>query len=253
MGEIIVVASQKGGVGKTSTVVNLGASLAIFGKKVLLVDLDPQGSIAANFVRDEYTIDYGLYDVIVDKVPLTRAITDIGLDNLEIVSSNANSEEHEIDLFTHCLQTYLMRSILKPIKDDYDFIILDCPPSLGTLTINGIVASDSILIPVQAEFFALKALGKFLTTIKTIGKKHNPALTLGGILVTMYDGRIKKAREILAELRSSFKSLVFETVIPRNSKVSEAPFYGKPVALLDMSCKGAVNYFKLAEELISKR
>jgi len=252
MGEIIVIASQKGGVGKTTTAINLGTSLAIFEKKTLLVDLDPQGSIAAGFQIDEISVEYGLYNVIVKKVPLALAITDIGLDNLEMVPTNVHNEEEEIDLYTHSLQFTLLRSILKPIRDAYDYVLLDCPPNLGTLTINGMVAADSILIPVQCEYYALQSLGKFLRSVKSIGTKYNPGLRFSGILVTMYDQRLCKSREILDELRYGFKNILFETVIPRNSKIAESPAHGKPVALMDINSSGAVNYFRLAEELISK-
>ncbi len=250
MCEIIVIASQKGGVGKTTTAVNLGASLAILGKKTLIVDLDPQGSIGASFHLNELKIEYGFYDVVVKKVPLAAAITDIGLDNLEIVPSNVGSEEKEIELFTHALDESILKSILKPLKDMYDYILLDCPPSLGSITVNALVAGDSIIIPVQSEYYSIRALGKFLRTIKAIGKKYNPRLTFSGILVTMFDRRLKKSKEILDELQSSFKDLIFKTIIPRNSKVAEAPAHGKPVALVDMSSPGAITYFKLAEEII---
>lgn len=250
MGEIITIASQKGGVGKTTTSINLSASLAILGKRVLLIDLDPQGSIAANFHIDDLDVEYGLFDVIVKKVALALAITDIGLDNLEIVPTNVRDEEEEIDYFTYALQPRLIKSILKPIVDDYDFIILDCPPSLGTLTINALVAAGSVLIPVQSEFFSLKALGKFLRSIKNVGNKHNPKLKLNGILVTMFDKRLKKSKEIVEELNYGFKDLVYGTIIPRNSKLAEAPAIGKPAALIDMSSAGAIAYFKLAEEII---
>jgi chromosome partitioning protein len=250
MGEIIAIASQKGGVGKTTTAINLGASLAILQKRVLLVDLDAQGSIAAGFHLDEFKVNYGLYDVIVKKTPIAMAITDIGLDNLEVVPANVRSEDDEIDMFTHSLQSEILRSVLKPLKNVYDYILLDCPPSLGTITINALVASDSILIPVQCEYYSLKALGKFLRAIKNINNKYNSGLRFSGILITMFDRRLKKSKEIVNELRYSFKNIVFKTIIPRNSKISQAPSVGKPVALIDIASPGAVSYFKLAEEIL---
>ncbi len=253
MSEVIAIASQKGGVGKTTTAVNLGTSLAILGRRVLLVDLDPQGSIAANFHLEDINIEYGLFDVIVNKIPLALAICDIGLDNLEIVPTNIKNEEEEINYFTHALQVRLLKGILSKIRKEYDYIILDCPPSLGTVTINALTAADALLIPVQPEYFSLKALGKFLRSIKNIGKKHNPQLKLKGILITMFDRRLKRSKAIIGELQYSFKNIVFETIIPRNSKLAEAPAVGKPVALLDMSSPGAVAYFKLAEEIINSR
>ncbi|MGD9487814.1 MAG: ParA family protein [Calditrichaceae bacterium] len=252
MGEIIAITSQKGGVGKTTTSINLGASLAIFQKRVLLIDIDPQGSIAASFQLDDLSITYGSYDVFVNRIPLSLAIVDVGLDMLEIVPANVHGEEDEIDLFTNALQTELLRSVLSSYKNEYDYILLDCPPSLGTVTLNAITAADSLLIPVQCEYYSLKALGKFIRAIRNIGTKYNPDLRLNGLLITMFDKRLKKSKEIADELRHSFKDLVFNTEIPRNSKISEAPSLGKPVALVDISSPGAVGYLKLAEEIIEK-
>ena len=252
MGQTIVIASQKGGVGKTTTAINLGASLAILGKRVLLIDLDPQGSIAASFKLDEYAIKYGTYDLMTKKIPVALAIVDIGLENLEIVPTNVRDEQEEIDLFTYGLQTELLKSILKPVKREYDYIILDCPPNLGTMTVNGIIAADQILIPIQAEYYALNSLGKFLSSIKNIGNKYNKNLKFSGILTTMFDQRLRKSREILDELHYSFKDILFTTRIPRNSKLAEAPSEGKPVALFDLSSKGAIAYFQLAQEVLSK-
>ncbi|HHJ52982.1 MAG TPA: ParA family protein [Caldithrix abyssi] len=253
MGEIIVVSSQKGGVGKTTTVVNLGTSLAILGQKTLLLDLDPQGSIANSFNIDEYKISKGLYEVIVKKLPLAMAVTEIGLENLEMVPTNVHNEDQEIDLFTHALKIDLLKTILKPLKANYDYILIDCPPNLGTLTLNGLVAADSVIIPVQPEFYALKALGKFLRSVKKIGSKYNKGLIFKGILITMFDRRLKKSKEIVAELQSTFRDLMFRTVVPRNSRVAEAPAYGKPLALLDINSPGAIAYFRLAEEIMSKK
>ena len=252
MGKIIAISSQKGGVGKTTTAINLGASLAIFQKKVLIVDLDPQGSIAASFHLDEFKVQYGLFQVIKDKTPLVMAITDIGLENFEIVPSGVRDDEDEMDLFAYALQPELLKSILKPLKEIYDFIILDCPPSLGSITQNAIIAADSILIPVQTEFYAIKALGKFLKAIRKVARESNPSLKLEGVLITMYEKRIKNNQKIYNDLKSSLKSLVFETVIPRNSKIAEAPSVGKPVALLDVSSAGSISYLKLAEELLNR-
>jgi chromosome partitioning protein len=252
MGDIIAITSQKGGVGKTTTAINLGTSLAILEKKILIIDFDPQGSISAGFQLDEFEILYGLYDAFVDKVPLAMAIHDVGLENLEIVPSNVKNEEDEIELFTNALQPDMLKRILGQYREIYDYILIDCPPSLGTITINALSAADSILIPIQCEYYALKALGKFIRTLKSIATRHNKNLKLLGILITMFDKRLKNSKEIEHELRRGFKKIIFDTAIPRNTKVAEAPGMGKPVALLDVTSSGAVGYLRLAEEVLER-
>ena len=217
-----------------------------------MVDLDPQGSVAASFHLQGLDIEYGLYDIVVNKIPLALAIKDIGLDNLEIVPSHIKTEEEEVELYTQLLQKMLLRSILSPLKSVYEYIILDCPPSLGTITMNALIAADSLVIPVQSEYFSLNSLGKFLRTVRNIGSQFNPGLKLAGILITMLDKRVKKSQEISDELKYSFKDIVFNSKIPRNSKIAEAPAIGKPVALFDVTSPGSVNYLKLAEEVINK-
>lgn len=251
MGEVVAVASQKGGVGKTTTSINLGTSLAILDYKTLLVDMDPQGSIAASFQLNEARIKKGMFQVFSENIPLSEALIDIGFEDLHIAPSNVYSEEEEIEFFRYAMNFQLLKRVLSPFKNIYDFILIDCPPSLGSLTINAITAADSVLIPVQCEYYSVRALGKFMRSIRDISRKYNPELYFKGFLITMYDKRIKNNKEMLDKLRYSFKSILLDTTIPRNSKLSEAPSRGKPVALLDVTCPGAIGYLKLAEEILA--
>jgi len=252
MGRVIAVASQKGGVGKTSTVINLGASLTIFQKKTLVIDMDPQGSVSETFHLNEFDFEYGIFDVFTKKIPLVQAITDIGLENFEIVPANVQNEEEEVELYTNAFHLKFLKNVLQPYIDLYDYIIIDCPPNLGTLTMNALTAANSVIIPVQCEFYSLKSLGKFLQSIRNIGNKFNSEIQIEGILLTMFDKRLKKSKEIANEISKSFKNLIFQTKIPRNSKISEAPSVGKPVALFDINSVGAISYLNLAEEIINK-
>ncbi len=253
MAEIIAVASQKGGVGKTTTAINLGASLAILEYNTLLIDMDPQGSVASSFRLNEGLVRKGLYEVFTEKIPLSEVLVDVGLDGLHIVPTNIENEENEIEFFRYAMNFLTLKQVLEPYRDLYDYILIDCPPSLGSLTINAITAADSIIVPVQCEYYSLKALGKFIRAIRDISNKHNSRLKLKGILVTMNDKRIKKSQDIMEKLRYSFKNFVLNTTIPRNSKIAEAPSLGKPVALFDITSPGALAYLELAEEILTKK
>ena len=252
MGRIIAIASQKGGVGKTTTAINLGVSLSIFQKKVLVVDLDPQGSVAETFQLNEFNINHGLAEVFLKKVPLSDAIKDIGLDNFEIVSNNTRSQDAELELYAAAYKKNILKQVLEPYISYYDFILIDCPPNLGSLTLNAMIAASSILIPVQCEYYSARSLGKFLRSIRDVSGNQNNNLTIEGILITLFDKRLKKSVEIADNIKKTFKNLVFNTVIPRNSKISEAPSFGKPVALHDINSKGAIAYLNLAEEILIK-
>lgn len=250
MSEIIATSSQKGGVGKTTTAVNLSASLAIVDKKVLLIDIDPQGSVGDSFGMDKYNIDAGMYDVLVNNVPIVDAIVETRLNGFDIVPANVWGEEQEVTFTKKLDNSKLLTSVLNVIKNDYDYIIIDCPPSLGTITVNAIVSADSVLIPIQCEFFALKALGRFLKMTREIKAKFNPKLIYRGFLLTMVNEGDEQTTNIINELKRSLKDLVFKTYIPRDPKVSEAPAHGYPVALLDVGTPGAIAYLELAKEII---
>ena len=252
MGKIIAIASQKGGVGKTTTTINLGASLTIFQKKTLIIDMDPQGSVSETFHINSFDIEHGIFDVFVKKIPLALAITDIGLENFEIVPANVQNEEDEVELYTNAFNLQYLRNVLNPYINMYDYILIDCPPNMGTLTMNALNAANSVIIPVQCEFYSIKSLGKFLQSIRNIGMKYNSEIGIEGILFTMFDKRVKKSLEIANDITKTFKDLIFRTKIPRNSKISEAPSVGKPVALFDINSAGALSYLSLAEELINK-
>lgn len=252
MAEIIAIASQKGGVGKTTTAVNLSTSLAILEKKTLLIDMDPQGSVAASFKIQENMIRKGLFQVFAEKIPLSDVFMDIGLEDLNVVPTHVISQGDEIEFFRYAMNFKMLKKILVPYEQLYDYILIDCPPSLGSLTVNALTAANSIIIPIQCEYYSLKALGKFVQAVREISIKQNPDLRIKGILATMYDKRIKKSQDILAKLRYSFKNIVLNTTIPRNSKIAEAPGMGKPIALLDITSPGGLAYLQLAEEILTK-
>jgi chromosome partitioning protein len=252
MGKIIALANQKGGVGKTTTAINLAASLATLNQKVLLVDADPQANASSGLGIDVRTVKNSIYECLVEEISPSEAIIDTEIPNLWIIPSHIDLVGAEIEMLEIDEREKIMRRQLQPLKDQYDYILIDCLPSLGLITVNALTASDSVIIPVQCEYFALEGISKLLNTIKIIKTRLNPELSIEGLLLTMYDNRLRLANQVYHEVHKHFGNLVFNTVIQRNVKLSEAPSHGKPVILYDKESKGTQNYIDLAKELIEK-
>ncbi len=252
MGKIIAIANQKGGVGKTTTAINLAASLAVLEKKVLVVDADPQANASSGLGVDIRNVTLSIYECLVNGDDAQKAIVATEMGGLDIIPSHIDLVGAEIEMLNMEGRERILKSTLAPLKEAYDFILIDCSPSLGLITVNSLTAADSVIIPVQCEYFALEGISKLLNTIKIIKSKLNPALEIEGFLLTMYDARLRLANQIYEEVKRPFRDLVFETVIQRNVKLSESSSYGKPVVLYDAESKGALNYIQLANELISK-
>ena len=252
MGKIIALANQKGGVGKTTTTINLAASLAVLDKKVLVVDADPQANASSGLGVDIRNVTLSIYECLVNGNDAREAIIPTEVKGLDIIPSHIDLVGAEIEMLNMEDREKIMKGVISPLKEDYDFILIDCSPSLGLITVNSLTAADSVMIPVQCEYFALEGISKLLNTIKIIKSKLNPELEIEGFLLTMYDSRLRLANQIYEEVKRPFRDLVFDTVIQRNVKLSEASSYGKPVVLYDAESKGALNHIQLAKELISK-
>lgn len=253
MALIISFSNQKGGVGKTSTCVNVAAGIAIKGKRVLLIDIDPQGNATTGLGLFKNEQDrYSIYNVLVEEVPAKQAITATAIKNLDIIPSNIDLAGAEVELVYLPEREKRLRNALKPIADDYDYILIDCPPSLGLLTINALTATDDVIIPIQSEYYALEGLSQLLNSIKLVNKHLNPDLKIFGVVITMYDGRALISKQINAEIHKFFGKKMFDTVIPRNIRVSEAPSHGKPVMIHDPKSNGAKAYLALADEVIAR-
>ncbi|NOY78549.1 MAG: ParA family protein [Calditrichaeota bacterium] len=252
MGEVISIASQKGGVGKTTTTVNLGASFASMGYKVLLVDVDPQGGIAASFGLSRYDIKAGVLELFSQTIDVRETIHKTEMENLDVIPCNVWSDEEEKRRLIGSAAESRLKGALKPIKNDYDFIINDCPPSLGNLTYNALIASDSIIVPIQCEYYALKALGRFLKMTRAVKEEHNPLLRYRGFLLTMVDMRSNLTKRVIEKVKYTLKGMVFETIIPRNVRLAEVPYYGQPALLFDPRSKGAKAYLDLAKEILAQ-
>ena len=252
MGKIIALANQKGGVGKTTTSMNLAASLATLEKKVLLIDADPQANASSGLGIDIKDVETSIYDCLINGVDAREAIFETDVPGLDLIPSHIDLVGAEIEMLNLPQREKVMAKLLKPLKDIYDYILIDCSPSLGLITVNALTAADSVIIPVQCEYFALEGISKLLNTIKIIKTKLNPRLAIEGFLLTMYDSRLRLANQIYDEVKRHFQELVFKTVIQRNVKLSESPSHGLPVILYDADSTGAKNHLALAKEIIFK-
>ncbi len=250
MAKVFVFVNQKGGVGKTTSVINIGAYMALAGKKVLLVDFDSQGNMSSGVgvSKEKPTV----YELISDSVTAEKAVKKTEVKNLDAISASIDLSGAAIELVDQDEREFFLKKALEPLQSKYDFILIDCPPSLGILTLNGLAAADAAMVPMQCEYFALEGITLLLQTIKKVQKSVNPKLTIGGIFFTMYDSRTRLANDVVMQIKSYFNDSVFSTIIPRNVRLSEAPSHGEPICLYDSGCAGARSYEKLAQEVIER-
>lgn len=250
MGKVIAIANQKGGVGKTTTSINLGASLAFQGKKVLVVDIDPQGNTSSGLGINKADVKRCIYDVLINEVPVEEVIMETSVEGLHVIPATIQLAGAEIELVQIISREHRLKRALAPIRGNYDYLLIDCPPSLGLLTLNSLTASQSVLIPIQCEFYALEGLGQLLNTIRIVQKHLNKQLEIEGVLLTMFDSRTNLSNQVMEEVKKYFQHKVYKTVIPRNVRLSEAPSHGKPIITYDGRSKGAECYLDLAKEVI---
>lgn len=252
MGKIIAIANQKGGVGKTTTSVNLAASLGVLEKKVLLIDADPQANATSGLGIDVEAVENGTYQLLEHTTSAEEAIVTTDSPNLDLIPAHIDLVAIEIELVDKDEREYMLKNAISHLRDAYDYILIDCAPSLGLLTLNALTASDSVIIPIQCEYFALEGLGKLLNTVKSVQKIHNTDLDIEGMLLTMYDQRLRLSNQVVEEVQKHFSDMVFETIIQRNVRLGEAPSYGESIIKYDVSSKGASNYLSLAKEIIKR-
>lgn len=250
MGKVFVFVNQKGGVGKTTSAINIGAYIALAEKKVLLIDFDSQGNMSSGVgvSKDKPTI----YELLSESATAEQAIKHTSVKNLDVITASIDLSGAAVELVQEENREFFLKKAIEPVKNQYDYILIDCPPSLGLLTLNGLAAADAVLVPMQCEYFALEGITLLLQTVKKVQKSINPNLVIGGIFFTMYDSRTRLAQDVVMQVKSYFKDVVFNTIIPRNVRLSEAPSHGEPICLFDPACVGAKSYEKLAEEVISR-
>ena len=252
MGKIIAIANQKGGVGKTTTTVNLAASLGVLEKKILLIDADPQANATSGLGIDVETVETGTYQLLEHNSTAEECIVSTNSPNVDIIPAHIDLVAIEIELVDKVQREYMLKKAITHLKSAYDYILIDCAPSLGLITLNALTAADAVIIPIQCEYFALEGLGKLLNTIKSVQKIHNPELDIEGLLLTMYDSRLRLSNQVVEEVQKHFTDMVFKTIIQRNVRLGEAPSFGESIINYDVSSKGAANYLSLAKEIIPK-